>query len=240
MRRDFATNVSHEIKTPLTAIKGFVETCLDSVNINPEETKRFMKIIHKHVNRLVSLTDDLIQLSRIETQSSASKTNLKLRNVHRVLQKAVAMCSEKAAHEGIQITLTCDSKLKARLNADLLAHAIVNLIDNAINSSGQNAHIDVQAGMKNGKVFICVKDHGMGIAPTQQDRIFERFYRVDKARSRQTGGTGLGLAIVKHIVKAHNGNITVDSSLGNGSQFTIYLSGESDATNSISYMESGN
>jgi two-component system phosphate regulon sensor histidine kinase PhoR len=225
MRRDFATNVSHEIKTPLTAIKGFVETLLDSVYDNPKETKKFVKIIHKHVNRLVALTDDLINLSRIETQYYGSKTNLKLRNVHRVLQKALAMCSEKAKTKNINIQWNCNEDLKAFINADLLAHAIVNLIDNAINYSDKNSTIEVWAGKKNQQVFISVEDHGLGIAKSQQDRIFERFFRVDKARSRKKGGTGLGLAIVKHIVRAHDGQIQIESSLGKGSLFTIYLPG---------------
>jgi two-component system phosphate regulon sensor histidine kinase PhoR len=244
MRRDFATNVSHEIKTPLIAIKGFVETWLESVTINPQETKRFVKIIHKNVNRLVALTDDLISLSRIETQRSANEAeaDLKSRNVHRVLQKAVAMCSEKATHKNIRLELSCDPKLKATLNADLLAHAVVNLIDNAINYSDMHSPIEVECGKINGKVFIRITDHGIGIAQNQKDRIFERFYRVDKARSRQSGGTGLGLAIVKHIVRAHHGIIEVDSSLGKGSQFTIYLPGENHTASvtRISDLNSGN
>ena len=223
MRSDFVANVSHEIKTPLTAIKGFVETLIESVNKNPPETIKFLKIINKHVNRLVSLTDDLIQLSRIETQYTAQEITLKRRNVNRVLQKAVAMCSDKATSNGIQIHWSCDENLKANLNADLLAHALVNLMDNAINYSEPNTTIEVKAQTSDGSVLITVEDHGLGIAKAHHERIFERFYRVDKARSRQSGGTGLGLAIVKHIVRAHDGRLEVVSSLGKGSKFLIYL-----------------
>jgi two-component system phosphate regulon sensor histidine kinase PhoR len=223
MRQDFVANVSHEIKTPLTAIKGFVETLQHGAKDHPEEAERFIAIIEKHANRLEAIVDDLLQLSRIEKENEAKEIQFAETSLRSILRSSIQVCRIKAEAKKIAIELTCDDSLKATVNAALLEQALINLIDNAIAYSGENDGILLQAQKTPEELAISVQDHGIGISEKHLPRIFERFYRADKARSREKGGTGLGLAIVKHIVRAHGGRITVESQLGKGSTFTIYL-----------------
>jgi two-component system phosphate regulon sensor histidine kinase PhoR len=223
MRQDFVANVSHEIKTPLTAIKGFVETLQSGAKDHPEEAKRFISIIEKHANRLESIIEDLLQLSRIEKESEAKQIQLSKGVVRNVLRSSIQICQAKADVKKINIELSCDDALTATINAPLLEQAMINLIDNAIKCSGENSKIVVKADKMPDNLSISIQDNGIGISKKHFSRIFERFYRVDKARSREQGGTGLGLAIVKHIVKAHGGHVTVESERGRGSTFTIHL-----------------
>jgi len=223
MRRDFAANVSHEIKTPLTAIKGFVETlCHGSVK-NHEEIERFLSIIEKHVNRLTAILEDLISLSRIEQDDEKKAIKLQKNPIKNVLQTAIGNCREKADLKDITIDQVCEENILAMIDPPLLEQAIVNLLDNAIKYSDEGSSVHVSAFQKDDSIIISVQDHGIGITKEHFPRIFERFYRADKARSRKLGGTGLGLAIVKHISQAHGGYATVESTPGKGSTFSLHL-----------------
>ena len=223
MRKDFAANVSHEIKTPLTAIKGFVETLRTTEDVDPKETQRFLSIIEKHVNRLTAIIEDLMKLSKIERQDEASEIYLEESSVKSVILSAIQTCREKTDAKNITVGLVCPEDLRARFDSRLMAQALVNLLDNAINYSSEKSEIQISAALKGQELMISVQDHGIGIPREHLSRLFERFYRVDKARSRELGGTGLGLAIVKHIAHAHGGRVTVDSILGKGSTFTLHL-----------------
>lgn len=223
VRRDFVANVSHELKTPITSIKGFVETLQEGAVNNPEDAQRFLEIIAKHADRLNSIIEDLLSLSRIEQQSDFSQVALENAPVLDVLNAAIQLCQPKATPKDIRITLDCPTGLRARINAPLLEQAIVNLIDNAVKFSDAGKSIQVQAVATPDALRISVQDEGFGIAAEHLPRIFERFYRVDKARSRQLGGTGLGLSIVRHIALAHGGKVDVTSTVGHGSTFTIVL-----------------
>ena len=223
MRKDFAANVSHEIKTPLTAIKGFVETLRTGEDVDPKETQRFLSIIEKHVNRLTAIIEDLMKLSKIERQDEDSEIYLEESSVKSVILSAIQTCREKTVAKNITVDLVCPEDLKARFDSRLMTQALVNLLDNAINYSGEKREIQISAGLKDQELRISVQDHGIGIPKEHLSRLFERFYRVDKARSRDLGGTGLGLAIVKHIAHAHGGRVTVDSIFGKGSTFSLQL-----------------
>ncbi|MGD2269934.1 MAG: ATP-binding protein [Desulfobacterales bacterium] len=223
MRRDFVANVSHEIKTPLTAIKGYVEPPHTGSVDKPEERERFLNIIIKHVDRLESILEDLLSLSRLEQEDEKKKAKFKTRRIKFIINTAIQVCQSKADEKNIAISLSCEDEISARVDATLLEQAFVNLIDNAVKYSDPGSEIHIAAGYKNSHVYIDIRDHGPGIPKKHLTRLFERFYRVDKARSRKLGGTGLGLAIVKHIARAHGGEVTVESTLGEGSTFTIQL-----------------
>ena len=227
MRRDFVANVSHEIKTPLTAIKGFVETLHHGKVETEEETTRFLEIIEKHVDRLNSIIEDLLALSRIEQEDEEKTISFQLGNIGDIIQAAVQICRPKAEEKNIQIDIGDHEEMMARFDPPLLEQAVVNLLDNAIKYSEPESAIAVKVVQKNSEIIISVEDYGSGIAQKHLPRLFERFYRVDKARSRQLGGTGLGLAIVKHIAQAHGGRVSVKSTLGKGSVFTIHFPADS-------------
>jgi two-component system phosphate regulon sensor histidine kinase PhoR len=223
MRRDFVANVSHEIKTPLTAIRGYVETLYNSEVDSPEDTHRFLEIVIKHVNRLESIVEDLLSLSRIERENFREALNLSIARMGDIFQTVVQVCQKNAEAKHIDIQVKSGEDLQATVDTTLLEQAIVNLLDNAIKYSENGSRIEISAAKRDGMTAIHIQDYGCGIAQRNLSRLFERFYRVDKARSRQLGGTGLGLAIVKHIVQAHEGEIKVESKLGEGSTFSIYL-----------------
>ncbi|MCS7305869.1 MAG: ATP-binding protein [Thermoguttaceae bacterium] len=223
LRREFVANVSHELKTPLTSIHGFVETLLDGALQDPVQAERFLKIIAEQTQRLQNLVEDLLSLSRIEQEAETQQIRLDQGPIREVLESAIDLCRHKAEEKQISIHLDCPEDLQASRNPALLEQAVVNLLDNAIKYSAQGQPIHLQAFQQGHEVVICVRDHGCGIPPEHLDRIFERFYRVDKARSRKLGGTGLGLAIVKHIALAHGGRVAVQSQVGQGSSFFIYL-----------------
>lgn len=223
VRRDFVANVSHELKTPITSIKGFVETLLEGSTQDPEESKHFLEIIAKHTDRLNAIIEDLLSLSRLDQQAEKSEIALGNTVLRRVLTAAVQNCDLKAHEKRVRIVLHCDARLQAALNAPLLEQAVTNLIDNAIKYSEEESRINIEATEGDTEFSIRVSDEGCGIAPEHLPRLFERFYRVDNGRSRKLGGTGLGLAIVKHIVQAHKGNVTVESTPGQGSTFAIHI-----------------
>ena len=223
VRRDFVANVSHELRTPVTSIKGFVETLLDGAMNNPQELQRFLQIVAVQTDRLNAIIEDLLTLSRIEQEEEKAEIAMGQSPVRGVLETAIEVCRMKAAEKKIQLEMNCDDGLTAAMNAPLLEQAVINLIDNAIKYSYPEQPIRLSAERANGEVVIRVQDQGCGIGREHLPRIFERFYRVDKARSRKLGGTGLGLAIVKHIAQAHGGRATVESLLGKGSTFSIHL-----------------
>jgi two-component system phosphate regulon sensor histidine kinase PhoR len=223
VRRDFVANVSHELRTPITSIKGFVETLLDGAMDDRETCSRFLRIVLRQVNRLDAIIGDLLILSRIEKGSDEATIELGEDRVEEVLQAAIEMCEKQALDKGILVRLECDPDLVARINAHLVEQAVVNLVGNAIKYSEAGSHVEVTACRQEGEVLIAVRDQGCGIEAKHLPRLFERFYRVDKARSRELGGTGLGLAIVKHIALAHRGSIEVESTIESGSVFTLRL-----------------
>jgi len=223
IRRDFVANVSHEIKTPITAIKGFVETLRDGAINESEDAERFLAIIEKHVDRLDAIIEDLLSLSRIEQEEERGEIVLEEGYIKDVLLTATQVCQVKATQKNIRIQLDCGEALRARLNPPLLEQAVVNLLDNAIKYSNTDGEIYVEAKEIDSEIVIKVRDQGCGIEKEHLSRLFERFYRVDKARSRKLGGTGLGLAIVKHITQAHGGHVTVESTPGKGTTFSLHI-----------------
>ena len=221
IRKDFVSNVSHELRTPITSIKGYLETALEEYPQSPENVQKFLGIALKQVDRLNHIIEDLLSLSRIEQAEKGNLPNKKSSLIINILDAAVQSCELSAAEKNIRIKISCRDDLRARVQSQLFEQAVVNLLENAINYSENNSEIFIEALEDNSKIIIRVIDHGIGIEKKHLDRIFERFYRVDKARSRSTGGTGLGLAIVKHIVQSQGGKISVQSVPGEGSKFII-------------------
>jgi two-component system, OmpR family, phosphate regulon sensor histidine kinase PhoR len=222
-RREFVANVSHELRTPITSIQGFVETLLDGALKSPEDAERFLKIIARQVNQLNAIIQDLLVLSRIEQDGEKTGFKMEAGKVREVLESAIEVCSSRAVQKDISIGLACQEELTARMHFPLLTQAVVNLLDNAINFSAAGSDVQVGAGEDSTGLFIRVQDQGCGIPEDHLPRLTERFYRVDKARSRKMGGTGLGLAIVKHIVQSHRGTLSISSQPGRGSTFTLHL-----------------
>jgi len=224
LRRDFVANVSHELKTPITTLKGCVETLTDGALERPEEAKRFLEMMERQANRLEVMVEDLLSLSRLEHESERGGVILVPEAINDVLARAVQTFSARAEARGILLVMDSPEMLSAPLNAPLLEQAVGNLLDNAIKYSSGESKISVTAVQSGpAMVEIRVADQGPGIEKRHLERIFERFYRVDQARSRAMGGTGLGLAIVKHIAIAHHGSVAVESTPGQGSTFIIRL-----------------
>ena len=223
MRSDFVANVSHELKTPITALKGCVETLSGDNPPPPEDSAGFIAMMSRHVQRLEAIVEDLLNLSRIEFEMNDNRIEFKPQSVCKVLEHTARTFSERIKEKNITLDVTCREPLTASVNEALLEQAISNLIDNAIKYSEEGTGIYISAKLLDDQIVIMISDQGCGIDEQHLPRIFERFYRVDKARSRAVGGTGLGLAIVKHIILAHHGNISVKSEPGKGSTFTIHI-----------------
>ncbi len=226
LKKDLVANVSHELRTPVTTIKGFIETLKEGAIDDPENAGRFLDIIAKHINRLNMLIDDLLILAKLEEKPDEIKMDVD--NISAVLGSVIEDYEFKAGEKKIKIKIECDDKLTGKINKHLIEQAIGNLVDNAIKYSDKKTNIEVGALMKNDQLQIYVKDEGYGISDDHIPRLFERFYRVDKGRSRDEGGTGLGLAIVKHIVNTMNGTIDVESKPGKGTRFTLNIPQKND------------
>ncbi len=222
-RRDFVANVSHELRTPVTSIKGFVETLRDGALDNPEDARHFVDIINRQADRLDAIIEDLLSLARIERDTESRDITLTEVPLYDVIHSAVLAVTPQAKAKNSAIDIHCPAELTALINAPLLEQAIINLVDNAIKYNDAEAPIRIDVAETDSEIQLKVSDKGMGVEAKHLPRLFERFYRVDKGRSRQVGGTGLGLAIVKHIAIAHNGSITVESAFGSGSTFTLHI-----------------
>ncbi len=223
IRSDFVANVSHELKTPVTSIKGFVETLIEGAMNEPDDAARFLGIVAKQVERLNSILEDLLLLSRIEQETGTPTISLDEQELCAFLEAAAESCIILAEDKNISIVRSCAGELKAKINRHLLEAALINLVDNAVKYSEPGSSIEMGCMETDDAIELFVRDHGIGIEPVHFPRLFERFYRVDKGRSRDLGGTGLGLAIVKHIAQAHGGRVGVESIPGKGSTFTLYL-----------------
>jgi len=223
LRREFVANVSHELKTPITSIKGFVETLLEGAINDSNDAQRFLKIVEKHADRLNCIIEDLLLLSRIEQDAERTSLETEIVSLKDLIVEAIQTCAFKAAENKNFIEVQCPESVQIKVNQRLLCQALVNLIDNAIKYSPSGGVVELVATSSESETVISVHDNGCGIPKEHLPRLGERFYRVDKARSRQQGGTGLGLAIVKHIVQAHLGKLSVESELGKGSSFQIHL-----------------
>jgi two-component system phosphate regulon sensor histidine kinase PhoR len=218
VRRDFVANVSHEFKTPLTAIQGFSETLLAGAIDDPQNRERFLGIILEHSRRLARLTDDLLKLSQMD----ADRLEVEIRgvSVSELIEGCLETAQHRAAEKNLEVTADFPGDLPSIAgDRRRLAEVLQNLLDNAIQYTLPAGRIVVRAGLRDADVVFTVSDTGIGIPKVDQSRIFERFYRVDAARSREAGGTGLGLAIAKHLVEVHGGRIWVDSEIGQGSHF---------------------
>lgn len=220
MRKDFVANVSHELKTPITSIKGFTETLLDGAKEDKNTLEMFLDIILKESNRIQVLVSELLELSKIE---QANHFNMVKVNLPQKVFNSVEVVYPLAEKKNIKFNLELEKNLFVLAEPSKLKQVMINLLSNAINYSPEDAEITVKVYLKADECLIEIIDQGIGIAPEEITRIFERFYRVDKARSRDSGGTGLGLAIVKHIIEVFNGEIDVESELGKGSTFRIKL-----------------
>ncbi|RPI14560.1 MAG: HAMP domain-containing histidine kinase [Ignavibacteriae bacterium] len=223
LKRDLVANVSHELKTPITTIKGFIETLREGAIDNPLKSERFLDIIYKNTERLNAIVEDLLSLSRIEQSSSTKELKFNEQKICSILETAYEDYKHKAGEKNINIKINCDCELTGNVNKLLIEQAIGNLVDNAIKYSDKNKEITVEAIEENGSLILNVHDEGYGISKEHFPRLFERFYRIDKSRSREVGGTGLGLAIVKHIAQVHGGTVEVSSTPGTGSVFTIKI-----------------
>jgi signal transduction histidine kinase len=222
VRRDFVANVSHELRTPLTSMKGFLETLLDGAIDDPAQAIRFVKIVHEQTERLESIVNDLLTLARLESESEQPIARESVR-VDELVAGVVDACRLLAEQRSMRIHCETPNDLIVNVNSRLFHQALVNLLDNAIKYSDPGKEIRISVRREAAEVIFEVEDQGWGIEARHLPRIFERFYRVDPSRSRQLGGTGLGLAIVKHVAQIHGGRVTVDSRVGVGTIFRIYL-----------------
>jgi two-component system, OmpR family, phosphate regulon sensor histidine kinase PhoR len=227
MRRDFVANVSHELRTPLSAIEGYSETLLDGALDDQNVCRDFINVIYRHSLRLTQLVEDLLDLSKLE--SPDYKPEFSPISLQNLIHQAFVLVADKAAEKGITISVdTPESLPLVMAEFSSLQQVLTNLLDNAIKYTPTQGDVTVQVFEDHkGKIQVDVKDNGIGIEAKYLPRIFERFYRVDKARSREMGGTGLGLSIVKHIIQLHGGEIWVESKVNEGSTFSFTLDSQS-------------
>ena len=221
-RQEFVANVSHELRTPLSLIKGFVETLLEGARNDPQLATHFLQTIEKHTDRLTFLIEDLLTISRLE--SGGTVMNFQQVELREATRRALDDLQSRGAEKEVTIENSVPEGLVARADAERLHQVLCNLVENAIKYGKQQGRVAIGARLSDdNKVEAWIQDDGPGIPPDSRERVFERFYRVDRARSRETGGTGLGLSIVKHIVQAHGGEVWVKSELGQGSAFYFTL-----------------
>lgn len=222
-RKEFVSNVSHELRTPLTAIQGLSETLIEFPDLVQDKRAYFIDVIHTHSIRLESIIENLLTLSKIEKETEIDEIDLVDESVTLALSNAIFLCKDKALKRNIDIILNNAEEISFKHNSSLIEQAIINLLNNAIKYSNGNSEIKITVIKLSHEIKISVEDKGSGIPEEHLSRLFERFYRVDKARSRQLGGTGLGLSIVKHIALAHKGTVTVSSEINKGSIFSLIL-----------------
>lgn len=223
IRKDFVANVSHELKTPITSLKGFAETLLDGAKDDPEILEQFLQIIHSESERLQRIIGDLLELSIVEKANH--QLDIQEVDVVSIINETFAIFHKKAEKRNVTLVLaTAKKTMICKADPFRMKQVIINLVSNAISYSYENSEVIVHLAETEKYVSILVQDFGIGIEESVIPRIFERFYRVDKARSRDQGGTGLGLAIVKHIMEVHNGHISVDSEVGKGTTFKVSFS----------------
>jgi len=220
IRKDFVANVSHELRTPIQLIKGFSETLLDS--ISDKKDSHFIEIIHKNAGTMENLTNDLLILADLE-DNTVNNRDLEELKIAPLIKEAVSSMENQAKKKQIEINVDCDESLSAKLYGSFIIQALINLIENGIKYSPSKSKIRVSAFIKDDELIFEVRDKGIGIPAEHLERIFERFYRVDKARSKSAGGTGLGLSIVRHISLLHKGRSEVESQAGEGSTFRIRI-----------------
>jgi two-component system phosphate regulon sensor histidine kinase PhoR len=222
MRSEFVANVSHELRTPITAVKGFSETLLDGALNDPEISRQFLQIIHDEAERLKRLVTDLLELSKIESGHTVFR--FEPFDVALLVRQTVEKYRHQAESQGLTLENdTPEGPLTLEADSDRIAQVLINLLGNAIAYTPSGGQVQVAVEEMQDEVVLKVRDTGIGIPAEDIPRLFERFYRVDKARARRSGGTGLGLAIVKHIVEGHHGRVEVESQVGKGSEFAIYL-----------------
>jgi two-component system phosphate regulon sensor histidine kinase PhoR len=221
VRSDFVANVSHELKTPLTSIKGFVETLLEGALDDEGNNRNFLKIIQDHAERLNSLVEDLLSLSHLESKEIALDKSIF--NLRQQLEKVILGFKSQLKNKDIDVKNESPIGISINADKDRIEQVLTNLIDNAIKFNKEKGSIRIYTQEEGDKIKVFVEDSGIGIPGKDISRIFERFYRVDKARSRELGGTGLGLSIVKHIVELHSGSVGVKSTEGLGSKFWFIL-----------------
>lgn len=221
IRTDFVSNVTHELKTPLTSIRGFVETLRSGAVNDTDVTAKFLEIIDIEAERLTMLINDILQLSEIENR--VSDTNISVNKLSEIIAEVISILQVSADKKGVKLIMEAEYNINIKANRDRIKQMLINLIDNAINYNVENGTVRISAKKADGRIAIIVADTGIGIAQQHLPRIFERFYRVDKGRSRNMGGTGLGLSIVKHIVNLYDGDIKVESEPGKGTEFIIHL-----------------
>jgi two-component system phosphate regulon sensor histidine kinase PhoR len=220
-RRDFIANVSHELRTPLTSIQGYTETLLDGMPPDPKMTREFLEIIRKNAARMSRLTEDLLTLARVE--SGAQSFRFEFVSAMDLLHDAEQTLRDIARSRGVDLRIVEGTDEKVQADRDAIHQVFVNFIDNAIKYAPGGTEVQLGARNQQGVVEFFVRDFGLGIQSEHLPRLFERFYRVDKARSRESGGTGLGLAIVKHIVRKHGGTVSARSEVNRGSEFSFFL-----------------
>lgn len=224
-RKEFVANVSHELRTPLTAMQGFLETLLEHDIDSRERRDKFLKIIQKHTSRLSQIIEDLLALSNFDREKDDTSIVFEVQELKPVILNTIQLNETKAHRKNIQLQLDYQDvePLKARINAHLLEQAVSNLVDNAIKYSPSKTTVTITCRKNAQNLEISIQDQGMGIPAVHLPRLFERFYSVDKARSREMGGSGLGLSIVKHISAIHSGDVSVESELEKGTKFTITI-----------------
>lgn len=221
-RKQFVANVSHELKTPLTAIQGYLETLREDEIDDPKLVSRFLDIMNKHSLRLSSIIEDLLMLSSFEKEKEIGNLKFSNQNLKPLLENTVLLCREKSIKKSMDIKIE-STDISIPINSALIEQAMINLLDNAIKYSPDGSKITLKLEKSDLGARILIMDTGPGIADIHHERLFERFYSVDKARSRELGGSGLGLSIVKHIAISHGGNIKVESQLGLGTTFIFDL-----------------
>ena len=220
VKKDFVANVSHDLRTPITSIRSLTEALLAGAKDDPQTLERFLNELDQQSERLSSLARDILDLSRIENKNTLTKEKLA---IGPLLEQSMKAMKHQAEAKKIALELNVKDGPQAKIDAEQLIKAFNNLLDNSIKYTPANGTVSVSLATNNGHVKISVKDTGIGISQKSLPRIFERFYRVSKSRSIKSGGTGLGLSIVKHVIENHNGEVSVKSQLGKGSEFIITL-----------------